>query len=128
MQQAMRPITFQGSSSDFPIFRNCIRDNLQDGLLTDAQKVEFLPKFLSGEAYEVVERASGCSYDDIVKLLKDRYEHPAAVAAACNEKLIIGPKLTYGDNKGLRNFVGQIEAASRKLEGEYEREPAQQQI
>ena len=58
---------------------------LEDGLLSDAQKIEFLPKFVTGEAYDVVERSARCSYEDIVANLEDRYGQPATVAAACIE-------------------------------------------
>ena len=78
---------FDGNAADFPVFRRRIRDNLEDGLLSDAQKIEFLPKFVSGEAYDVVARSAGCSYEDIVANLEDRYGQPATVAAACTEKL-----------------------------------------
>ena len=61
--QAMQPIKFSGNPSDYPTFRNRLRDNLEDNILSDSQKLEFLPKFLSGEAYEVTERVAGCSYD-----------------------------------------------------------------
>ncbi|KAK3713404.1 hypothetical protein QZH41_006393, partial [Actinostola sp. cb2023] len=114
----MQPIKFSGNCAEFPNFKNRLRDNLEDGLLTDSQKVEFLPKFVSGEAYEVIERASGCSYKDIVNILENRYGHPAAVANACIEKLFTRPKLAAGDNKGLRNFAEELEATSRKLQGD----------
>ena len=56
--------------------------------MNDSQKLEFLPKFLCGEAYEVVERVSGCSYDSVLRILHERYGPPAAVAvaAACIER------------------------------------------
>ena len=76
---------FSGSAADFPVFRKRIRDDLEDGLLSDAQKIEFLPKFVTGEAYDVVERSARCSYEDIVANLEDRYGQPATVAAACIE-------------------------------------------
>ena len=46
--QAMQPVKFSGNAADFQVFRSRIRDNLEDGLLSDAQKIEFLPKFVSG--------------------------------------------------------------------------------
>lgn len=64
--QAMQPVKFSGSAADFPVFRKRIRDDLEDGLLSDAQKIEFLPKFVTGDAYDVVARSAGCSYEDIV--------------------------------------------------------------
>lgn len=70
--QAMQPVKFSGNTADFPIFRR-IRDNLMDGLLSDAQRIEFSPKFVTGEAYEVVQRSAGCSYNDIVAILEKRY-------------------------------------------------------
>ena len=120
--QAMQPVKFNGNAADFPVFRRRIRDNLEDGLLSDAQKIEFLPKFVSGEAYEVVERSAGCSYGDIVANLEDRYGQPAAVAAACIEKLTVGPKLGNRDFSGLRNFAEHLQCATKRLEGDYERE------
>ena len=76
---------FSGSAADFPVLRKRIRDDLEDGLLSDAQKIEFLPKFVTGEAYDVVERSARCSYEDIVANLEDRYGQPATVATACIE-------------------------------------------
>ena len=120
--QAMQPVKFSGNAADFPVFRSRIRDNLEDGLLSDAQKIEFLPKFVSGEAYDVVARSAGCSYEDIVANLEDRYGQPATVAAACIEKLTVGPKLGNRDFNGLRNFAEQLQCATKRLEGDYERE------
>ena len=57
----MQPVKFSGSAADFPVFRKRIRDDLEDGLLSDAQKIEFLPKFVTGDAYDVVARSAGCS-------------------------------------------------------------------
>ena len=122
MLQAMQPIKFSGNPSDYPIFRNRLRDNLEDGILTDSQKLEFLPKFLAGEAYEVVERVSGCSYDAVLDILLARYGQPATVAAGCIENLTKGQKLSNTDYVGLRNFAEQLESASKKLSGEYELE------
>ena len=65
MLQEMHPIKFSGNPSDYPTFRNRLRDNLENGIL----KLEFLPKFLSGEAFEVVARVSGCSYDSVLRIL-----------------------------------------------------------
>ena len=33
--QAMQPVKFSGNAADFPVFRRRIRDNLEDGLLSD---------------------------------------------------------------------------------------------
>ena len=122
MLQGMHPIKFSGKPSDYPTFRNRVGDNLEDGILNDSQKLEFLPRFLSGEACEVVERVSGCSYDSVLRILHERYGQPAAVAAACIESLTKGPKLQNNDYTGLLNFAEQLEAASKKLAGYYELE------
>ncbi|KAK3727750.1 hypothetical protein QZH41_005214 [Actinostola sp. cb2023] len=122
MLQAMQPIKFTGNPADYPTFRNRLKDNLEDGILSDTQKSEFLPKFLSGETYEVAERISGCSYEDTMKILEQRYGQPGTVAAACIENLTRGPKLQNTDYTGLRNFAEQLESASRKLLGAYESE------
>ncbi|XP_048587898.1 uncharacterized protein LOC125571976 [Nematostella vectensis] len=119
MLQAMQPVKFSGNPSDFPNFRKRLRDNLEDEILSDSQKVEFLPKFLSGEAFEVVERVSGCSYSVIVDILEDRYGQPATVAASCIDNLTRGPRLNNHDYKGLRDFAEQLESSSKKLVGEY---------
>ena len=58
---------------------------------------EFLPTFLSGVAYEVVERVSGFSYDSVLRILHERCGQPAAVAAACIESLAKVPKLQNND-------------------------------
>ena len=96
----MQPVKLSGSAAYSPVFRGRIRDNLEDGLLSDAQKIEFLPKFVTDEAYDVVARSAECSYEDIVANLEDRCGQPATVAVACIEKLTVGPKL------GNRDFIG----------------------
>ena len=83
---------------------------------------KFLPKFVSGKVYDVVARCAGCSYEDIVANLEDRYGQPATVAAACIDRLIVGPKLGNRDFNGLRNFAEQRQCATKRLEGDYERE------
>ena len=99
MLQGMHPIKFSGNPSNYPTFRNRLRDNL-DGILNDSQKLEFLPKFWSGEAFEVVERVSGCSYDSVLRILHERYGQLAAVTVACIESLTMGPKLQNNDYTG----------------------------
>ena len=44
------------------------------------------------------------------------------LAAACIEMLTTGPKFGNRDFKGLRNFAEQLQCASKRLEGDYERE------
>ena len=95
---------------------------MEDGLLSDAQKIEFLPTFVTGEAYDVVARSAGCSYEDIVANLEDRHGQPATVGAACIQGLTVGPKLGNRDFKGLRNFAEQLQCATKRLQGDYERE------
>ena len=116
MLQGMHPIIFSRNPSDYPTFRNRLRDNL-DGIFNDSQKLECLPKFLSCKAYEVLERVLGCSYDSVPRILHEPYGQPAAVAAACIESLTKGPKLQNNDSTGLLNFAEQLEAASKKLSG-----------
>ena len=57
MLQAMQPVKFSGNPSDYPTFRNRLRDNLEDGILTDSQKLEFLPKFLG---VKLMKSLKGC--------------------------------------------------------------------
>ena len=122
MLQAMQPVKFSGNPSDYPTFRERLRDNLEDEVLSYSQKLEFLPKFVTGEVYEVIERVAGCSYEAIMEILHERYGNPAAVAAACIEDLTNGPKLSNSDYTGLRNLAEQLEAAAKKLRGCYEQE------
>ena len=56
---------------------------LEDGLLSDAQKIEFLPKFVTGEAYDVVERSARCSYEDIVANLEFRSLWSTSYSCGC---------------------------------------------
>ena len=94
-------------------FRDRLRDNLEHGILTDNQKLEFLPKFLAGEAYEVIERLLGCSFDVVLDILHTHYGQPALVAAACIDNLTKGQKLSSNDYTELLNFAEQRESASK---------------
>lgn len=87
MLQAMQPVKFSGNPSDNHTFRERLHDNLEDEVLSDSEKLEFLPKFVNGEVYEALERVAGCSYEAIKEILRERYGNPAAVAAACIENL-----------------------------------------
>ena len=71
------PTQFNGNPADFPVFREQTRTHLESELLTDAQRIEYLPKFLKGEALEVIERNRGCSYKDLMKTLEDRFGKPS---------------------------------------------------
>ncbi|XP_050394835.1 uncharacterized protein LOC126812470 [Patella vulgata] len=122
MLQSMEPLKFTGDPSKYPVFRERIRNHLEDGLLTDQQKIEFLPKFLDGEALGVMERASGCSYIAIVSMLEARYGHPAKVAAETLKGLVNVPILTSSDTKGLLKFSENLESAIKRLIGIYEAE------
>ena len=49
MLQAIQPVKFSGNPSDYPTFQPRLSDNLEDEVLSDSQKLEFLPKFATGE-------------------------------------------------------------------------------
>ena len=53
----------------------------------NSQNLEFLFEFLTGMAYEVVERFSGCSFDANLDILHERCGQLAAVGAACKDNL-----------------------------------------
>ncbi|EDO39092.1 predicted protein [Nematostella vectensis] len=118
----MQPVKFSGDPSEFPAFRERVRDNLEDGVLSDSQRVEFHPKFLTGLAYEVVKRLTGCSYEAVISTLEEKYGKPATVAAACINNLTKGPRLGNNDYVGLFNFGEQLEAAAKTLKGQYRSE------
>ena len=118
----IKPTQFCGNPSEFPFFRKQVRDHLESSLLPDVQRVEYLPKFLSGEALEVVKRNRGCSYTDLIKTLENRYGRPIQVSQACIEELASGPKLVYGDNISLLNFAEQLNTATKVLTGNDEQE------
>ena len=67
------PTQFSGHPADFSFFRDQVRTHLESELLTDAQRVIYLPKFLTGEALEVVNRNRGCSYEELFKTLEERF-------------------------------------------------------
>ena len=50
----IKPTRFSDNPADFPFFQQQIQTHLESDLLTDAQHVEFLPNFVTGEALEVV--------------------------------------------------------------------------
>lgn len=116
----MQLVKFSGNPSDCPTFRDRLRDNLENGILADSQKLKFLPKFLTGEAYEVIERMLGCSYDVVLDILHARYGKLALVAVPCIDNVTKGQKLSGSDYTGLLNFAEQLGPASKKLYGEYE--------
>ena len=118
----IKPTQFSGNPADFPFFQQQIQTHLESDLLTDAQRIEYLPKFVTGEALEVVKRNRGCSFKDIMKTLEERFGQAVRVTQACVEDLASGPKLAYGDNVGLMNISEKLNAASRILHGDVERE------
>ena len=122
MLSGMQPTRFNGNPVDFPFFRDQIRTHLESDLLTDAQRVEYLPKFVTGEALEVVKRNRGCSFNDIMKTLEEHFGQTITVTQACIEDLVAGPRLTYGDCIGLMNFSEKLNAATKILQGDIERE------
>ena len=77
------PTLFSGHPADFPCFREQVRTHLESELLTDAQRVMYLPKFLAGEAFEVVNRNTGCSYENLLKTLEGRFGQAVQVTQAC---------------------------------------------
>ena len=56
-------------ASDFSILRNRLCDNLKDEVLSDSRKLDFLPNFVTGEVYKVIERMAGCSNEAIMEIL-----------------------------------------------------------
>ena len=98
----MQPTRFRGNCCFFfSSFHDQIRTHLESNLLTDAQSVEYVPKFVSGEALEVVKRNRGCSFKDIMKTFEERFVETIRATQACTEDIVAGPKLTYGNNIGL---------------------------
>ena len=55
-------------------------------------------------------------------MLEERFGKPVRVKQECVEELAPGPKWAYGDNIGLLNFSEKLNAATRILEGDFERE------
>ena len=122
MLSGMQPTRFSRSPVDFPFFRDQIRTHLESALLTDAQRVEYLPKFVTGEALEVVKRNRGCSFNNIMKTLEERFGQTIRITQACIEDLVAGPRLSYGDNIGLMNSSEKLNTATKILQGDIERE------
>ena len=118
----IKPTQFSGNPAEFPFFREQVRTHLESDLLTDAQQVEYLPKFVAGEALEVVKRNRGCTFNEIMKTLEERFGQAVRMTQACVEELSSGPKLAYGDNIGLLSFSENLNAATRILKGVVERE------
>ena len=84
--------------------------------------MEYLPKFVTGEALDVVKRNRGCSFSDVIKTLEERYGQTIRVTQACIEELVSGSKLAYGDNVALLNFSEKLNSATKILKGNVERE------
>ena len=49
------PTQFSGNPADFPFFTDQVRTHLESELLTDAQRIKYLPKFLKGKALSLSE-------------------------------------------------------------------------
>lgn len=120
--KGISPTQFSGHPADFPFFRDQVCTHLESELLTDAQRVMYLPKFLTGEALDVPNRNRGCSYQELLKTLEERFGQPIQVTQACIEELVAGPKLDSGDNVSLLNFAEELTTATRILKGEFEHE------
>ena len=118
----MQPTRFSGNPVDFPFFRDQICTHLKGDLLTDTQRVEYLPKFVTGEALEVVKRNRGCSFTDSMKTLEERFGQTIRITQACIEDLVAGPRLSYGDNIGLMNFSEKLNTATKILQVDIKRE------
>ena len=118
----IKPTQFSGKPADFPFLRKQLSEHLESQFLSDAQRVEYLPKFLCGDALEVIKRNRGCLYDDLVNILENRYGRPIQVSQACIEELVSGPKLNYGDNVELLNFAERLNTATKILTGADEQE------
>lgn len=116
------PTKFSGNPSEFPFFQAQVQAHLESRLLSDAQKVEYLPKFLTGEALEVVKRNRGCSFKVLMETLEDRYGQAIQISQACIEDLVSGPKITFGDSAGLLNFAERLNTATKVLTGRNEQE------
>lgn len=95
---------------------------LKVNLLTDAQCVEYLPKFVTKEALEVVKQNRGSPFNNIMKTLEECFGKTIRATQACIEDLVSSPRLTYGDNTGLMNFSEELNTATRILQGDVEHE------
>ena len=80
----------------------------------------YLPKFLTGETLEVVNRNRGRSYEEILKTLEERFGQAVQVTQACIEELVGGLKFESGDNVSLLNFAEKLNTATQILKGEFD--------
>lgn len=55
LHNGITPTQFSGNPADFPFFRDQVHTHLESELVIHAQHVEYLPKFLKGEALAVIE-------------------------------------------------------------------------
>ena len=76
MQKSAR-MHISGQSSGDPLLSKKVCAHLETELLSDSQRVEYLPKFLWGKALDVVERNRGCSYKVLIQTLQERFGCPA---------------------------------------------------
>lgn len=120
--KGITPTQFSCNPVDFPSFRHQVCTHLERELLTDTEHVNYLPKFLKGEALEVIEWNRGCSYNDLKKTLEERFGRSVQVSQPCIEGLVSGPQLVPGDNVSLLNFSEKLNAAMKILQGDVERE------
>lgn len=113
------PVKFSGSPRDFPEFKKRINAMLDDGILNDSEKVELLPKFLTGDPLLMLKRLQGRSYSSIVSRLEERYGHPTLVANSFISDLISGSNIQANDRTGLQMFADLLTTAAESLEGNY---------
>ena len=107
-ESSVKGLSTTTPSAGIPIFRKQVRTHLESDLLTDAQQVEYLPKFVAGEALEVVKRNRGCTFNQIMKTLEKRFGQAVRVTQAFVEELASGPKLAYGRQYWSSQFLSYL--------------------
>lgn len=113
------PVKFDGSPRDYPSFEDRVFDTFGDNLLSDGEKIDILPKFLSGAALLKLQSLRGHSFGSIINRMKQAYGHPRLVVNSFITQLTSGPQLKAEEREKLQQFSDTLLSTSESLVGEY---------
>ena len=114
------PGIFSGDPLEYQSWKSSFELLIDDQQIRASEKLQYLKKYLSGDARECIQgflmESSETAFQSAKEMLDQRFGDPFHVANAFRKKLVEWPKVSQRDGKALQklsDFLCQIESAMR---------------
>jgi hypothetical protein len=111
------PMSFDGTSANYPKFIKSFSDRVATKPFTDSWKLSQLMMCVSGEAKKAIQRFEGTDqgYANAIKTLHDRFGQSFQIVKSCIDNVVEGNRIAPADRKSLLSFADTLEATYQTL-------------